>query len=271
VSDLCGGGMWNLAPLSSSDIVSFVDGQAYLFVNPCGVVKNASCTNLGASVCYAYLPLVVPPSNDYDIANYDPVHAPITYTLLSNGVLATHVDGAYCGNNVNVPRTVYISYLCDTSKAQPVITNYTSTNCQYWVTIATQVVCTQAYSNAPYVPSSTAVGSTTAVSTSTGASALPPPTGATGTSIPNNPNGGGGGSGLSGGAIAGIAIGSIVGALIVLAVLYLFCCGMRRDKKDGGGFDTVGTRPVSSREAEPSGVEMSQVDQEGEADVATHP
>jgi len=246
VSDQCGGGMWDLTPLSNSDIVAFVDQQAYLFINPCGVVKNVSCNNLGASVCYAYLPLVVPPSNDYDIANFDPVHAPITYTLLSNGVMATHVDGAYCGSAVNIPRTVYISYICDASKAQATVTNYTSGNCQYNVTVATQVVC-----SAPYT--------TGGVSNS----------------------GGGGGSSLSNGAIAGIVIGSVVGALILLVILYIACCGCAGlslrslDKKDSGGkFDTMGTRPVSSSEAEtePSAVELSQVgaEQEGEAVKATH-
>ena len=233
VSDLCGGGMWDLTPLSKSDIVAFVDNQAYLFINPCGTVKNNTCNNLGASVCYGYLPLVTPPSNDYNIARYDPTNAPITYTLMSNGVMATHVDGGYCGNNLNIPRTVLISYICDSTKSSAQVTSYTSANCNYNITVATSVVC-----GAPYT--------------------VPPP---------SNNNGGGGGSSLSGGAIAGIVIGSVAGVLILLVLLYIFCCGcamLGRQKKDEGKFDNMGARPVASGDAEPSAVEMSQVDETGE-------
>jgi hypothetical protein len=51
-------------------------------------------------------------------------------------------------------------------------------------------------------------------------------------------------SGLSRGAIAGIVIGSVAGALLLLCVLWLFLCGARRSKKDTdmqttGKFDQV--------------------------------
>ena len=274
ISDTCGGGAFDLTPLSSQDITAVVDTSSFLFINPCGQVKNASCSNLGSSVCYAYPPLVVPPSNDYDLARFDPVNAPITYTVLANGVMQTHIDGDYCGNSVNIPRTVYIAYICDSTRSTPAVTNYTTNNCVYNITVATIVAC-----GTPFVPnsgpSSTGSASTGSASTggastggtSGGATSTTSSGGGAGTTSTagSSSNSGGGGSGLSGGAIAGIVIGSVAGVLLLLLLLWFFVCGglaARRGKKSDH-FNDVDDRQSHQPQhdvQENSHVEMSNVE-----------
>ena len=280
ISDTCGGGAFDLTPLSSSDITAIVDGSSFLFVNPCGQVKNASCANLGSSVCYAYPPLVVPPSNDYDLARFDPVNAPMTYTVLSNGVQQTHIDGDYCGNSINIPRTVYISYICDSTRTVPAVTAYNSSNCAYNITVATSVVCGTAFSG----PTTTSTGAASTGTTSTGGGGTTSTSGGgvastaatgtsnggvnTGTTTGSSNAGGGGGSGLSGGAIAGIVIGSVVAVLILILLLWCFVCGglAGRGKKSGDGFSDVDEQ---RRAREPSRQEDSHVEMSGVANNQT--
>lgn len=90
------------------------------------------------------------------------------------------------------------------------------------IVITTGGVTTTQYS-APYrITGTTTVVSTDVISTVTeGASATTDTAGATGTNEPIGAGGGGGG-GLSGGEIAGIVIGSIAGAMLLL--LIAFCC-----------------------------------------------
>ena len=196
ISDLCGAGAYDLTPLSAQDISAVVDSTSYLFINPCGQVKNASCNNLGSSVCYAYAPLVVPPSNDYDLARFDPVHAPITYTVLSNGVQQTHMDGDYCGSTVIVPRMVYISYVCDSTRSVPAVTSYSSGYCVYNITVATSVTCGAAFSIPSNGGSTASVSSVTSTGASSGASAASG--GALSTSTSNGLSTGGSGAASTG-------------------------------------------------------------------------
>ena len=76
--------------------------------------------------------------------------------------------------------------------------------------------------------------------------------------------GGGGGSSLSGGAIAGIVIGSVVGAAIILAALVALCWAASRGGKGGKAGSTQleesqSGRKVPARDAESSQVEMHAV------------
>ena len=149
ISDQCGGGAYNLNLVSPGVDIQTMDGGNFVFINPCGTVYNASCAGINAAVCYAYAPLNFDnPSNDFNLATWSPISAPIRYTLLSNGIQQTHMDGAYCGNN---PRTVIISYICDTTAITPNVTFYNTVNdgntCTYSITINTNKVCTAAYSN----------------------------------------------------------------------------------------------------------------------------
>lgn len=117
-------------------------------VGRCGAVYNSSCGGAGgSSVCYAYTPLNFDnPSNDYNLAQYLPGSAPVRYTLLSNGIQQTHIDGASCGS---LTRVVSINYICDATATTPRVTAYNTTNCVYNITVNTNVVCAAAYSN-PY-------------------------------------------------------------------------------------------------------------------------
>lgn len=249
-------------------------------------MKNASCNNLGSAVCYAYPPLSTPPSNDYDLARYDPIRAPITYTVLPNGVQQTHVDGDYCGDSVNIPRTVSIAYVCDATATTPVVTSYNSTNCVYNITVATSVTCGTPFSTPTGGVSSTGSAGGTS-STSRGSTAVSGATtnpSTTGTSVSStgggvssggnsNDSGGGGGSSLSGGAIAGIVIGSVAGLILLLLLLWCFVCGgllAARGKKSGDGFSDVDQQRRQrepSHVAEESNVEMSHVNETGEEEA----
>ena len=83
---------------------------------------------------------------------------------------------------------------------------------------------------------------------------------------------GGGGSSLSGGAIAGIVIGSLVGVVILLGVLLVLCCGiggrslsMKKssyNSEDDGGARSSGK--FNDMEASQSNVEMETHSNEGE-------
>ena len=152
-SDICGGGAYNLNTVSPGQDITYYDplGPAYVFINPCGAVQNASCGSAGgSSICYAYLPLnYTNPNNDYNLAQYVPGSAPVRYTLLSNGIQQQHIDGASCGNIV---RVVTINYVCDTTATTPNVTYYYTSpggTCQYNITINTAAVCGTPYSN-PY-------------------------------------------------------------------------------------------------------------------------
>ena len=56
VSDLCGGGAYDLALISDNDI-QFINGNYFVFFSPCGSIKNASCGSisgpLDVSLCQA--------------------------------------------------------------------------------------------------------------------------------------------------------------------------------------------------------------------------
>ena len=145
-SDLCGGGAYNLNAVSPGMDIQYVDGTSgYVFINPCGPVFNQSCGGAGASVCYAYVPLnLTNPSNDYNLATWNPSTAPVRYTLLTNGITQTHIDGWYCNSFV---RVVSISYICDPTATTPRVTNYQTNNCVYNITVNTNQVCAAAFTN----------------------------------------------------------------------------------------------------------------------------
>lgn len=233
VSDSCGGGAYSLSKIDYIISGTVDNGEGVVFINPCGVVNNAYCSSLNAAVCYAYTPLGT--TNNYDLARYVPTQAPITYTILSNGLLQSHQDGDYCGSGTNNPRIVNIYYLCDSSAHTASISSFTTsstdTSCVYTINVATSVTCGPAFHHSS--------------------------------------------SGLSGGAIAGIVIGVIFGVLLLLLILYclIFVVGIgevtkrvkssvQRDQKFS---EMESSKQVGEHESEPSEVEMPSHNQEGEA------
>jgi len=139
-SDTCGGGAWDLTQLKN-DLV-YQDASGYAYLNPCGQVQSQYCSGLNASLCYVYSPQTLPPSNDWLIAVYDPVLAPVKYQVASNGLYQTLEDGGYCTDGgVSTPRVVNIFYQCVSGANPATITSYTVSNCVYTVTVATTVTC----------------------------------------------------------------------------------------------------------------------------------
>lgn len=111
----------------------------------CGAVANLSCgTSGGSSVCYTYQLNYTNPQGDYNLATYLPGSAPIRYTLLSNGVQQTHIDGWSCGAFV---RVVSINYVCDATYPTAAVTSYQVNNCVYNITVSTAAVCATPYAN----------------------------------------------------------------------------------------------------------------------------
>ena len=147
-SDLCGGGAYNLNQVSPGQDITYLDGANFLFINPCGQTVNQSCSNVGASVCYAYSPInLTNPSNDYNLATWYPATAPIRYTLLSNGISQQHNDGWYCGSFV---RNVTINYICNSAATSAYVSSLSQdavNSCIYTITVQTSVVCSTAYTN----------------------------------------------------------------------------------------------------------------------------
>lgn len=101
------------------------------------------------SICEAYTPLG---TNSYQIAIYDPARSPVTYTLVNGGLLQLYTDGAY--NNGN-PRSVNISYQCNTAATTPVITSYGNQQVYYppnnnYVTLYGMSIQTAAVCGTPF-------------------------------------------------------------------------------------------------------------------------
>ena len=153
VSDLCGGGAYPLAQITDNDIV-YPEGSptyAYVFFSPCGSIKNASCGSisgpLDVSLCEAYTPLnYANPTNEYKIAQYDPVRAPVYYTVIPNGLVQYSAAGDF---NNGYPRALNTTYICNTAATTPYITSYNSAQLTlpggqqqlYQLVVQTSVVC----------------------------------------------------------------------------------------------------------------------------------
>lgn len=152
-------GAYNLALITDNDITFFnTAGPSYVFFSPCGSVKNASCGGIGnaldVSLCEAYTPLnYTNPSNEYKIAQYDPIRSPVLYTVTSNGLIQYSAAGDYAGN---YPRALNTTYICNAAATTPIIVSYSAVQVPhpaggsqlvYQMIVQTSVVC-----GAPYQP-----------------------------------------------------------------------------------------------------------------------
>ena len=159
VSDLCGGGAYDLPLISSKDLY-FNTGGSYLFFNPCGQVRNSTCGDpsnpIYISLCEAYN---LVGGNSYRIAVYDPVRSPVSYTLIPNGLTQYSASGDSTGN---YPRALNVTYVCNAAATTPYITSYSSVSIPqptapaagsyqtlYQLVVQTSVVCGAAFQKQP--------------------------------------------------------------------------------------------------------------------------
>ena len=103
---------------------------------------------------FSYTPLnYTNPNNEYKIAQYDPIRAPVMYTVIPNGLVQYSTAGDFDGN---FPRALNTTYICNASALTPFIVSYNSAQVPhpvgglqriYQLLIQTSVVC-----GAPYQP-----------------------------------------------------------------------------------------------------------------------
>ena len=282
-STTCGGGLYDLSSLDSSDF-SFLDssGTQYYW-RPCSSVTNVQCASaLPSSWCQLG-------DIAYSLANVGN-QATTVYTRLSNGLLIQTQDGTSCG--YGFPRAGNVQLVCNTTATSPWLYNYGEANggygeettngegyCHYTAVIHTSAVCnllpqpsSSTSSPAPSTPSSSsssssaassatrpissssssAASTASAVVTSSPTSAPAPvaPSSSSSSASPFSPasssssssagiaaigGGGGGSSGLSGGAIAGIVIGSVAGVVLLCLLLFFLVSFSGKRSTDGMG------------------------------------
>ena len=253
VSTTCGGGIYNLASLAATDITGTVgptssDSTVYNFyINVCGVVRNTNLcalnNSVNASVCqvsttgFGY---------GYPLSTYNPTVLPVVYTYNGNGLSQIIQDGFACGGE---ERLTNITLVCNTSSSTPYLASVVeSPTCHYTLTVFTNQVCGAAFSSLPYTASSSTGGtvvttpsSSAAVSTSTASASTSTGGGSTTSTGAAAATSSSSSSGLSGGAIAGIVIGSLVGAAILVAVCAVLLLGSTRRGRKSHELKEVGT------------------------------
>jgi hypothetical protein len=120
----------------------------------------------------------------------------------------------------------------------------------------TQLAALYAVSN---VPSSTSVSGGAAIGSSSSGGVQPSVVSSSSSGGSQSRGGGGGSSGLSNGAIAGIVIGSVVGAILILAVCF-FIVVRGRDSGKGAPKQFHDQEPSTAGQSRAAGVEMGEVD-----------
>ena len=134
------GGIYNLLPLSTTDLV-WSDPNYSWYFRPCGAVSsNSNCTAAAASTSGGWM-LCQNSLNgpgDYEGSTYNQYTA--YWTTTRNGVLMTQSDGAGCGTaGARVTRAFFT---CNTAATTAYITNITeSPTCTYNIIVQTNLVC----------------------------------------------------------------------------------------------------------------------------------
>ena len=153
ISDQCGGTIYNLSALASTDITgtsgpTTADDTVYnWFINPCGVVRNtnlcAANNSVNASVCqvdtggFGY---------GYPLSTWNPAVYPVVwqYNGGSGGVSQIIQDGFACGGE---ERLTNITFVCLATAVTPVfVSSVESPTCHYTITIQTNAVCGSPFS-----------------------------------------------------------------------------------------------------------------------------
>ena len=237
----CGIGSVSFTSLAQQDL-SITGGGYTIYGRLCGAVTQPDCVrSFGNNAQFCQWGSS---SSQYEMASLQATNGETTFGYVNNvdGTLGyTYFvrDGATCNiNGVTFPRSVQGNITCGTVAnftlfyEMSAVTGNSSLACHYVVNIVAPVAC---LNGVPTGATGTTPTSSTGSTVNTG--------GTTGSTAGNTgviSGGGGGGSSLSGGAIAGIVIGSVVGASILLAIMIFICCGIGAGGMRKQGTETKG-------------------------------
>ncbi len=143
VSNVCGGGAYNLSTLDSTDFqftVVGADAGTYWY-RPCSNVSTSTCSGSTSPTSFCQY-------GQYSLG-YGATPGATTYTVLSNGLLIQIQDGTVC--NGYFPRASNTYLVCNASATTPYFQSFTETSaalgngysyCHYTTYIQTAAVCT---------------------------------------------------------------------------------------------------------------------------------
>ena len=141
VSSECGGGIYDLSPLSRVNLYGFGQNPYQEFaVRVCGTLPAAQCSN--ASVCEILLY-----NNDaVALAVWEPDVSPVVWQYISDGnVSALLQSGAGCGYAAS-NSLVNLTFVCDVTAHSPSIASAEQLQgCSYAITVLTDLVCGPAF------------------------------------------------------------------------------------------------------------------------------
>ena len=180
ISDICGGGIYDLSSLSA-DITGSFSGYMWT-VNLCApltTINSSACNTGGASVCQ-WIGDANDPGYSTSLTYYTPGTYPTVWTYLGNGVGVSQFiqDGpANCGGT-NTDRQTNISVICNKAATTPIMTAaYQLQECWYDIIIESDAVCSgPLFAAAPGAPggsSSSSAAPAAASSSSSAVSAAP--------------------------------------------------------------------------------------------------
>ena len=126
ISTQCGGGIYNLAALTTSDITyTSPSGTNNHVIRLCGVVSSTNLcqanNSMAASVCQ------VNPTGSVSantLAVYQPIAYPVVYVYNGNGVSQIIQDGQRCGG-AEEERLTNITLVCSATATTPVVVSVT--------------------------------------------------------------------------------------------------------------------------------------------------
>lgn len=134
VSPICGGGVYDISSLTTTDIRADNRGNFNYTIRLCGQVSNPGCSAVQpASICQQG----TANSNVFKLADH--TAQPSLYSVNEDGMNITSFTGTPCGS---VPRTSIVKLVCAPSATSPVVIyNSEPISCLYLFIINTNAVC----------------------------------------------------------------------------------------------------------------------------------